>query len=203
MTFRKILSILTVLLLCADLTLVPLSWLLYAAGMPGVHSLLSASGIRWLFSSSVSVLSTPLTAWLFMMAMSAGTLARSGLCNLLKTKGLRWSRYTFRERFGMKVFWGLLSVCLIVLAFLTLSPHAVLLSVTGSLFPSPFSEGLVAVGCVMVALLSFSFAYTSGQFRQLTDLSESFVYGMMLFAPLFVVCFLASMLYCHASYVFY
>ena len=48
------------------------------------------------------------------------------------------------------------------LAYLTITPHAVLLSVTGNLFPSSFSDGLIPLLCFEVFILSLIYGIFGG-----------------------------------------
>jgi len=74
-----------------------------------------------------------------------------------------------------------------VILMLTVVPHAVLLSATGQLFPSPFSRALVPILSFGLLLLSTVYGWASGRFTTFSDVIDSMAYGISQVAPLFVL----------------
>lgn len=144
---RNKLGYIVLVLLIAQLALILLSWLLTAAfpELP-MRSVLSSEGIRWFFGSFVSNQLSPLLIYFIMAVMAAGACVRSRLYTALRAMlsnmrgGLTNSknhRYKFhyRETVGLRIALVEFIVYVIVMILLTAIPHAILLSVTGQLFP--------------------------------------------------------------------
>ena len=127
----------------SQVALILLSWIISAVA-PGIsmRSLLSSGGIRWFLGHFVDNMLTPLLAWILLLALLWGALNKSGIMALLPFRRHR-PTLTYRQR--MAIRFVLLELCmfLLAIALLTLLPHAILLSVTGSLFPSSFSQAIV------------------------------------------------------------
>ena len=77
----------------------------------------------------------------------------------------------------------LLLLCVALMALLTLIPHAVLLSVSGDLWPSPFSKSLIPSVAFIVVILSAFYGIIAGYFLTLHDVYESLLYGIREGAP--------------------
>ena len=144
---RNKLGYIVLVLLIAQLALILLSWLLTAAfpELP-MRSVLSSEGIRWFFGSFVSNQLSPLLIYFIMTVMAAGACVRSRLYTTLRAmlSNMRSSltnstnnRYKFhyREKAGLRVALVEFIVYVIIMILLTAVPHAILLSVTGQLFP--------------------------------------------------------------------
>jgi p-aminobenzoyl-glutamate transporter AbgT len=104
-------------------------------------------------------------------------------------------RITYRERIALRVASIFLIIYVAIIALLTLMPHAILLSSTGSLFPSAFSRSLVAIVAFGVILFSVSFAWMAGHVRTLSGILQFLSYGIAKGAPLVIVLFLLIQLY--------
>ena len=85
---------------------------------------------------------------------------------------------------------------------LTAVPHAVLLSVTGDLYPSPFSESIVPVTSFSIALLSVVYGGITSVFSSLTDVYHSLVRGVSRCAPLFLFYILIFQLIYSVRFIF-
>ena len=81
-------------------------------------------------------------------------------------------------------------------------PHAVLLSATGSLFPSPFSAGFVPVIALGTTLAAMAYGITSGRLASLTDIYNSLLLGIRSFAPLVLFYILIAQIYHTMIFVF-
>ena len=183
-----------VVLVLTELALVLVSWIFSAASPGSARSLLSGEGVRWLFGRLATGVASPLLVWVLMGGMAWGSLRGSGL---------RWHRpqgHRERAAWMSALFTALLFV--LVVGLLTVVPHAVLLSATGSLFPSPFSDSLVPLLCVGVMLVSLVYGIVSGTTASLTAVYESLVSGLRTAAPLTLCCMLVIEIYETLCFVF-
>ena len=185
-------------LLISEALLVILSWLLSATRMEGVRSLLSSEGIRWFFGSWQSIVASPLLVWLLLVLVAWGFLQKSGVVASI----FRTSPATFRDKLAFRVSLVFLAIYLVILALLTLTPHAILLSATGHLFPSAFSRCLVPAIAFGVCLFSITFGLVSGRLHSLADILGALSTGIASGAPLFIVYLFAIQLYASLRFVF-
>jgi len=194
---KKEMGVIVLSLLLAELLLVILSWLLSATRMEDVRSLLSSEGIRWFFGNFTEMVASPLLVWLLLGLCAWGCLQRSGLLSLLA-----FSPLTYREKVAMRVSLVFLVIYVVIIALLTLMPHAILLSATGSLFPSAFSRSLVPIVCFGLCLVSLVFGLMSGRLRGFADLLDALSTGIAQGAPLIIVYLFAIQLYESLRFVF-
>ena len=187
-------------LVMSELFLVILSWLLSATRMDGVRSLLSSEGVRWFFGSFTDMVASPLLVWLLLGLCAWGSLQRSGLFLFFNSQSQ--VSYRYREKVAMRVSLVFLAIYLGIIALLTLAPHAILLSATGSLFPSAFSRSLVPIVSFGLCLVSLVFGLMSGRLRGLADILEAFSTGIAQGAPLIIVYLFAVQLYESLRFVF-
>lgn len=191
---RNRLAIVGTVLLVAEAALILISWILSATMTAGVRSLLSAEGIRWFFGCFTDMLASPPLAWLVLALMAVGCMQQSGiLCR----------QHSYRDRIALRVAAAFLAIYVVTLLLLTVVPHAVLLSATGSLFPSPFSNSLVAVVAFGLVVVSLAFGLVSGRLHTLADILEALSAGIRRGAPLFVVFILAMQLLESLKFVFW
>lgn len=175
------------------------SWV-FSALFPdlGLSNLLAGEGIRWFFGHFSAIIASPLLAWLVLCASAVGCAVQSGLVSVLTFR----ERMGFRDRAAMAFVLAALFAYVGLIAALTLSPHAVLLSASGRLFPSPFSHGLVPVVAFGVTMCSVVFGVASGRILTVTDLFHSLYLGIEKAAPLFVV-YIVLMQFCYSlAFVF-
>ncbi len=170
----------TLVVVCLQLLLFLVSWLI-AATAPElmVRSLLSAEGIRWFVGHFMTNLQSPLLVWLLLMSIAGGAFDSA-----LKAHRQSPSAYALHI-----VVIQLLTIVTLVL-LLTIVPHALLLSVTGNLFPSSFSDGLIAILCFSVTLCSLTYCVASRHVTSVGDAYSVLCSGVRWFAvviPLFVV----------------
>lgn len=179
------------------------SWVLNAAA-PQLHirPILSPEGLRWLFGSFVDNLSSPLTIWLVLIAMAWGALKTSGLLKTFVDLS-HPSRLSFRQTLGLWLVLFELAAFVAVTLLLTAVPHALLLSVTGHLFPSSFSRGLLPMLAAMSLILSLSYGAACGKLDTLGKAYDACVCGLGQWAVLLPIYILATELYCSIAFVFY
>ena len=127
---KRILPYIALALALAHLLLILTSWV-WSAAMPlsGVRSMLSSEGIRWYLGHFAELMASPFLVWLLLGAMAYGAVVR---CRSLQGNSYRSSRARIISIVFLVVYVG-------VVLLLTVFPHAVLLSASGLLWPSPFS----------------------------------------------------------------
>ena len=138
---KKILPYIALSLALAEVVLMLLSWLLSAAQpASGVRSMLSSEGLRWLMGQYSMMLSMTLLSCLLLAVIAIGCFLRCGITKIFQT-----SRVSYRSQRALLMGVAVLLACIGVMLLLTVTPHAILLSATGDLFPSPFSASLIPV----------------------------------------------------------
>ena len=168
--------------------------------MEGVRSLISSEGIRWFFGSWQTLFASPLLVWLLLCLIAWGSLRKSGLIRFFTFSPSH--PFTFRDRLALRVSLVFLVIYLVILALLTLTPHAILLSATGHLFPSAFSRSLVPVIAFGVCLVSVTFGLVSGRLRSLADILDALSNGIARGASLIVIYLFAIQLFESIRFVF-
>ncbi|MBR1468820.1 MAG: AbgT family transporter [Prevotella sp.] len=194
MTLRKVVDYGVLALAVAQLLLILVSWLVTAAwpDLP-MRSLLSSEGIRWLFGSFVQNLLTPVLVWLILGSMAYGSVVASGLTELRRPM-------TFRQRSALRFVAVEALIFLVITLLLTLIPQAPLLSSTGQLFPSAFSDGLVPFVCFAVIVMALTFGLSTGRFNSLTEVVATLVKGFGRCGYLWLIYILGAELYASIRY---
>ena len=187
-------GMLMLLLLIAEVVLILLSWILSAMRVDGVRSLLSGEGIRWFFGNFASMVASPWLAWLLLLLVALGCLQKSGLIGQPHT--------SYRDRMALRLTFIFFVLYVGVIVSLTAVPHAVLLSSTGSLFPSPFSQSIIPIISFGIILVSVSFGSVSGRFQTLADVLDALSFGCRKGAPLFIFYILLIQFYESLRFVF-
>ena len=175
-----------------ELCLLPASWMLSVVFPDsGLRSLLGSEGVRWLLGRYTDMIAGRPLACLLLLSVAWGCASSCGISRVFRRHAL----LQYRERIAFASVASLSVVYIAVLAWLTLMPHAVLLSVTGDLFPSPFSASLIPVLSFGVCLVSVVYGIVSGRFRTVTDVYRSLFCGISLAAPIFFLYILLIQLY--------
>lgn len=200
-------------LVTAQLALILLSWLITAAfpELP-IRSLLSSEGVRWFFGSFTANQLTPLLAWFITAAMAVGACVRSRLWAAFCTKmsGLLHRRDStdgrqglhYRERIGLRLALAEFIVYVIIMLLLTVVPHAILLSVTGELFPSAFSSSLIPSLSFVLIVMSLSYGVASGTVDSVARMHRVLVGGLEVGARIVPAYIIGVQLYMSLLYVF-
>ena len=191
-------SRLCMVLLVAEGVLVIVSWLLSALRLEGVRSMLSSEGIRWFVGGFSNIVASPLLAWLLLILIACGSIQQSGVIPLLASKG----KISFRDRLALRVASVFVLLYAIVICMLTIMPHAILLSVKGSLFPSAFSRSILPIVCFGVTLFSVVFAMMSGHKKTGEDIIDILSYGIRQGASLVIIYIFAIQFYASLRFVF-
>lgn len=193
----------TVFILVITVLLVCLSWLLSVVGEP-VRNLLSPEGIRWIFSNASSGFMNEPFSYFLQFVLMIGAFRASGLTHALGSL-LRWPgciAATYRQRRAL-FFSGVIALVYVgIILLLVFLPHAVLLSATGNLFPSPFSEGLVWATTTGVMLIALVYGTMSNTLRTFQEVIHVFYAGLEYYAVWIVVAILAAEFYAALDYVF-
>ena len=200
-------------LVTAQLALILLSWLITAAfpELP-IRSLLSSEGVRWFFGSFTANQLTPLLAWFITAAMAVGACVRSRLWAAFCTKmsGLLHRRggtdgpqgLHYRERIGLRLALAEFMVYVVIMLLLTVVPHAILLSVTGELFPSAFSSSLIPSLSFVLIVMSLSYGVASGTVDSVARMHRVLVGGLEAGVRIVPAYVIGVQLYMSLLYVF-
>ena len=202
---NKLLARVGAALIITQTLLFILSWILSAMRLSGVRSLLSSEGIRWFFGAFTANVASPWLVSLLLILIALGTLQKTGLLTLHSSLfTFHFSLFTFhyREKVAMRVSLIVLCLFVVMIALLTLPPHAILLSATGELFPSAFSRSLVPIIASGVSLFAIVFGLMSGRLKTLSDILAALSSGLSRGAPLIVVAILLIQLIASLRFVF-
>lgn len=184
--------IVTSLLLAQFATIVG-SWM-YSAMIPDTifdRSLLSSEGIRWMFlHSSDSMLQAPLL-WGILGMIALGLFKESGLFVCLRSL-LGCHHLSYRERTALLLTSVVLVIIAGIILSLTVMPHALLLSTTGTLIPGPFSHSIITMTCFCIMIMSLVYGLASGTFNDMPTFGKAICSSMD--TRLIVVCILLSLL---------
>jgi aminobenzoyl-glutamate transport protein len=187
-----------------QLVVILLSWLLTAADPDSsIRSLLSSEGIRWFIGKNVENLCQPLLVWLLMVGTAWGTMKSSGFNHFLASgQFLHLKQAEFREQTAFK--FALFEFCLvfIIMILLTAFPHAVLLNITGHLYPGPFFSGIVPVASLTFIGMGMTYGCISGKFLNFADIFDSVTLGVSMVSPLIIIYIVAIQLYYSILFVF-
>ena len=175
------------------------SWVLKAVNpeLP-IRSLLSAEGIRWMVGSIGDNLAGRGLVWLLLGSMAFGSVKFCGILDVPR----KWKAMSFWDHFGLMVALAELLVIVVLTLLLTVLPHAVLLGVTGNLYPSSFSKSLFFIVCLSVCLISVSFGVVSSRLRSLEEVCDCLVAGISYTLPLWLIYVLAIELYASLQFIF-
>ncbi len=192
---RSSLPYIAVSLIGIQLLLILVSWLLSAV-MPdsGISSLISSEGVRWYFGQWVDWVASPVLVWII-LASSAWGVARSQLLTLRRP-------LSYRDRMALRLACVLIIIYIAVIAMLAFVPHAVLLSVSGSLFPSPFSASIVPIVLLGVIVFAVTFSLVSGRMT-LTAVYDSLISGISNASHLILFYILLIQIYYSFMFVFF
>ncbi len=185
---RPKIFILTTLTLCIMQMLIILASWIASAVFPdeGFNSLLSGTGLRWLFAQSVSSGCSEYMVWLMIGSTFLGTFIWSGLPKKITTFRLcDYNEKTAIVFFFIELLIGI-GICL-ALAFV---PHSPFLGIDGKLFPGPFlKSSLLVIGSFIFAG-SITFLLLTERCKSYALAADALLCGLKAIAPLIVVLFL-------------
>ena len=191
MKTKKFYSYLIVSLASAELLLALVSWILSSTTALPVRSLLSSEGIRWFLGNYSEIVYSPLLVWILLLSMLYGTIVE---CGIFTPSG------NVRERMGRRASIAVGLLYIIGVSILIVAPHAILLSATGSLFPSPFSKALIPLIAFGGGLCAVIYGLTARSFCSLSDIVNAMLTGISKCAPLLLVYLL--IMHCYESLFF-
>lgn len=211
---RNKLGYIVLVLLVAQLALILLSWLVTAAfpELP-MRSVLSSEGIRWFFGSFVSNQLSPLLIYFIMAVMAVGACVRSRLYDALRetlsntrssltTSSNHQHKVHYREKVGLRIALVEFIVYVIIMVLLTAIPHAILLSVTGQLFPSSFSSSFIPSLSLIIIIMSLTYGVASGTIDSVAKMHKVLVGGLEVGSRLVPSYVVGIQLYMSIRYVF-
>lgn len=183
--------------------LVVISWIVSSVNpsLP-IKSLISAEGLRWFFGGFTSCLASPLLVWILVGSVAWGAFVSSGLRKSIISI-YRSVPITYRQKHALVISCGLLVLSCVIIILLALVPHAVLLGVTGKLFPSAFSSGLIPLVAFIVTIVSLSYGIACGEFNDIEQVFMSLYAGIRMSAPLWPIYIFAMQLYFAIVFVFF
>lgn len=211
---RNKLGYIVLVLLVSQLALILLSWLVTAAfpELP-MRSVLSSEGIRWFFGSFVSNQLSPLLIYFIMAVMAVGACVRSRLYDALRetlsntrssltTSSNHQHKVHYREKVGLRIALVEFIVYVIIMVLLTAIPHAILLSVTGQLFPSSFSSSFIPSLSLIIIIMSLTYGVASGTINSVAKMHKVLVGGLEVGSRLVPTYVVGIQLYMSIKYVF-
>ena len=211
---RNKLGYIVLVLLVSQLALILLSWLVTAAfpELP-MRSVLSSEGIRWFFGSFVSNQLSPLLIYFIMAVMAVGACVRSRLYDALRetlsntrssltTSSNHQHKVHYREKVGLRIALVEFIVYVIIMILLTAIPHAILLSVTGQLFPSSFSSSFIPSLSLIIIIMSLTYGVASGMIDSVAKMHKVLVGGLEVGSRLVPTYVVGIQLYMSIRYVF-
>lgn len=191
---KKLFARLLLLLVLSELLLVLISWLLSATQTEGVRTLLSSEGLRWLFGQFTVILLKPQLIWLLLLSMAYGSLWHSCL--------FRPSQTSFRRQSALRLSAVIFMVQVAGVALLIAMPQAVLLSATGTFWPSPFSRALVPFAAFIIINTSVCYGLLSRTFTSVADIYGSLKWGLSQATPLIILYLIVVTIYESCRFVF-
>lgn len=211
---RNKLGYIVLVLLVSQLALILLSWLVTAAFPElSMRSMLSSEGIRWFFGSFVSNQLSPLLIYFIMAVMAVGACVRSRLYDALRetlsntrssltTSSDHQHKVHYREKVGLRIALVEFIVYVIIMVLLTAIPHAILLSVTGQLFPSSFSSSFIPSLSLIIIIMSLTYGVASGTIDSVAKMHKVLVGGLEVGSRLVPTYVVGIQLYMSIKYVF-
>jgi aminobenzoyl-glutamate transport protein len=160
----------------------------------GVRSFLTSEGTRWFFGHYADMIQSPLLVWLLLLSLAYGAVRRSFFSS---------SGQLVKSTLGLRLSLLFLLAYFAAILFLILSPQAILLSATGSLWPSPFSHALVPLVSLGAIVVSAVYGFAARSFRYVADVVDSLVFGLKQCSPLLLLYILIIQLYESIIYVFF
>lgn len=196
---KRYCAILSIVLVVLQFVLILVSWIVSAVDTSSsIHSIISAGGIRWFVGSLTHNMSSPLLAYIVMGAISYSVFRNSGLSKVVGSK----SKLSTQQKFGIRIMaleFGLFVVCLLLA---TATPHAILLSVTGNLFPSSFSRGIIPLLFSQIFIMSLIYGIIGGTINSLEKLWDAITSGANSLVAVCFIYILAVQLFYSFIYVF-
>lgn len=196
-------------LLLAQVLVVIVSWMINATMAPqtAVRSLLSSEGIRWFCGNFARMIASPAVAWILLLSIAYGLLRASRLMPSPADKKTPHPTSFGRTRRGVRKSVALITVVaefvviVAIMLILCWSPHAILRSATGGLFPSSFSASLIPIVACSVSIMSCTYGAIVGTLPSLYEAYRAACRGIAAAAPLLLLYIAAAQLYFSLVYL--
>ena len=146
-------------------------------------------------------IATPLLAWLLLLSIAYSCYEGSGL-SLALCRALKGEKLEFKQRLGIRVALIVLVVIIANTLLLLLTPHAVLLSPSGDIFPSPFSKSIVPIVAGAVSLVSFAYGLAGGTINNIDTAFKTLYCKLPSLLPVLILYIFAAQLYACICFVF-
>lgn len=169
-----------------------------------IQSLLSIDGIRWLLRYSLKETQAVFPfLQLMSLAMGVGIVYYSGwfttvfrLCNK-KNKQISYKQiWAFR----VSAFIGLLYLMIIIWDLF--SSDSIMLSVSGTLYDSPFIDGFPLWFALLCIIVGGTFGYLTGVFHKFYHFAQSIISAVQAVIPILIIIFIILHLSLMFRYVF-
>ncbi len=199
MKTNRAFSIIAFLILICQIVLILCSWIVGAAKPEwSVHSLLSTSGIRWMFGSFTDNTLTPVLLWIVLSGMAWSIFKKSGLSQAIRHP----HQVDYRCRTALGIALGQVIIAIVLLSFLALPPHAILLGVTGHLYPSRFLSNAIPTVLFISIIISATYGLASGNYRSIHAIFPSLSKGISATSPFIIIYILLIQLIRTIEFVF-
>ncbi len=191
----------SLILVILQVSLILFSWIVNAVypAFP-FRSMISSAGIRWFIGNFSSMILTPALSWILLCSIAWGAFEKSGLLAILVSfickRGL-----SYRQKHALFAVAGVLLFFTIAMLLLTCVPHATLLGITGTLFPSPFSAGIIPFSAFVLMIASVTYGLVSGNMADLYSIFIGISFGIRKFSVIFPVYVLTIQFYYSLKYV--
>jgi len=167
----------------------------------GMQSLLSAEGVRWYIGSYADVLAKPLLVWILLCGCAYGILKDSCIADILKRLyNKQPTEYIERMALQASCIVGILIVIAVLL--LVIGPHVILLSATGTISNSSFSEGIVPIAVFLLTAIGITYGYCSSKFRGVVELFDACIKGVTTIVPVLILYIFIVHLYMTIGHIF-
>jgi len=167
----------------------------------GIRSMLASDSIRWFFSNFTSFVSGKVLAWILLLSMAWSSVRVCGLFSKRHFANGNYRHLSVNDKVAMACAVVAVVFCVAVVLLLTAAPQAALLSVSGSLYPSPFSKSIVAIVSFIAIFTSIVYGVMSGRYRRVADVFVPLRDGVARSAWLVVVYIFAAQLFYTLIYI--
>lgn len=200
---KQVLALSALTLLLMFICVIVFSWIVSSVNpsLP-IRSMISEEGVRQFMGGFASSLASPLLVWFVLCSIAWGTFLYSGFCDVILCV-YRGRPITYREKHALIIAAIFFIVFFIVIISLTFVPHAVLLGVTGDLYPSAFTAGVVPLVAFMIIVLSLSYGISCGKLGNLYHVYKSLYVGIKMSASLWPIYIFVMQLYFAVMFVFF
>ncbi len=144
---------------------------------------------------------TPVLAWVLLFSIAFGAFEKSGLGAVI-LPFLHKQPLSYRQRHALFAVGGELLFFIAVMLLLTCVPHAMLLGITGTFYPSPFSTGIIPFSAFVMTVASVTYGLVSGNMTDFDGIFAGLSFGVKKFAVFYPVYVLAVQFYYSVKYVF-